>query len=141
MTQKYNLQDNTRKSPALQDSPLDTPFGYLGSLYQRYIRNQKKITALVITGALTMSLVTGCSKSTDSSTSGSAATATTSDASTAEGSVSTINFTKSEMFTDRDSDSSYDEASASTITFSKSGASSSSDSVTIQSITPTAISN
>lgn len=131
MTQKYNLQDNTRKNPALQDSPLDTPFGYLGSLYQRYIRNQKKITALVITGALTMSLVTGCSKSTDSSTSGSAATATTSDASTAEGSVSTINFTKSEMFTDRDSDPSYDEASASTITFSESDVSSSSDSVTI----------
>lgn len=131
MTQKYNLQDNTRKNPALQDSPLDTPFGYLGSLYQRYIKNQKKITALVITGALTMSLVTGCSKSTDSSTSGSAATATTSDASTAEGSVSTINFTKSEMFTDRDSDPSYDETSASTITFSESDVSSSSDSVTI----------
>lgn len=115
------------------NAPLDTSFGYLGSLYQRYIRNQKKITALVITGALTMSLVTGCSKATtDSSASGSSTTATTSDAdSTSDGSVSTVSFTKSDMFTDRDSDPSYDEKSASTITFSESGVSSSSDSVTI----------
>ncbi len=115
------------------NAPLDTPFGYLGSLYQRYIRNQKKITALVITGALTMSLVTGCSKATtDSSTSGSSTTATTSDAdNSSDGSVSTVSFTKSDMFTDRDSDPSYDEKSASTITFSESGVSSSSDSVTI----------
>lgn len=125
MTQQ-NKKTNT-------NAPLDTSFGYLGSLYQRYIRNQKKITALVITGALTMSLVTGCSKAaTDSSTSGSTATATTSDAdSTSDGSVSTVSFTKSDMFTDRDSDPSYDEKSASTITFSESGVSSSSDSVTI----------
>lgn len=115
------------------NAPLNTPFGYLGNLYQRYIRNQKKITALVITGALTMSLVTGCSKATTgSSTSGSTATATTSDADdSSDGSVSTVSFTKSDMFTDRDSDPSYDEKSASTITFSESGVSSSSDSVTI----------
>ena len=115
------------------NAPFDTSFGYLGSLYQCYIRNQKKITALVITGALTMSLATGCSKATtDSSASGSSATATTSDAdATSNGSVSTISFTKSDMFTDRDSDPSYDEEAATTITFSESGTSSSSDSVTI----------
>lgn len=115
------------------NAPLDTSFGYLGSLYQCYIRNQKKITALVITGALTMSLATGCSKATtDSSASDSPATATTSDAdATSNGSVSTVSFTKSDMFTDRDSDPSYDEEAATTITFSESGASSSSDSVTI----------
>ena len=115
------------------NTPLDTSFGYLGSLYQRYIRNQKKITALVITGALTMSFATGCSKATtDSSASGSSATATTSDAdATSNGSVSTVSFTKSDMFTDRDSDPSYDEEAVTTITFSESGVSSSSDSVTI----------
>mgnify|MGYP004463060713 CR=1 FL=1 len=115
------------------NTPFDTSFGYLGSLYQRYIRNQKKITALVITGALTMSLATGCSKATtDSSASGSSATATTSDAdATSNGSVSTISFTKSDMFTDRDSDPSYNEEAATTITFSKPDTSSSSDSVTI----------
>ncbi len=115
------------------NAPLDTSFGYLGSLYQCYIRNQKKITALVITGALTMSFATGCSKATtDSSASDSPATATTSDAdATSNGSVSTVSFTKSDMFTDRDSDPSYDEEAATTITFSESGTSSSSDSVTI----------
>ena len=115
------------------NTPLDTSFGYLGSLYQRYIRNQKKITALVITGALTMSFATGCSKATtDSSASGSSATATTSDAdATSNGSVSTVSFTKSDMFTDRDSDPSYNEEAATTITFSKPDTSSSSDSVTI----------
>lgn len=115
------------------NAPFDTSFGYLGSLYQRYIRNQKKITALVITGALTMSFATGCNKATtDSSTSDSPTTATTSDANaTSNGSVSTVSFTKSDMFTDRDSNPSYDEKAASTITFSESGVSSSSDSVTI----------
>ena len=115
------------------NTPFDTSFGYLGSLYQCYIRNQKKITALVITGALTMSFATGCSKATtDSSASDSPATATTSDAdATSNGSVSTISFTKSDMFTDRDSDPSYNEEAATTITFSKPGTSSSSDSVTI----------
>lgn len=126
-------QNKTFDKKSNTNAPFDTSFGYLGSLYQRYIRNQKKITALVITGALTMSLVTGCSKTaTDSSTSGSAATATTSDAdSTSDGSVSTVSFTKSDMFTDRDSDPSYDEKFASTITFSESSVNSSSDSVTI----------
>lgn len=116
------------------NAPFDTSFGYLGSLYQRYIRNQKKITALVITGALTMSFATGCNKATtDSSTSDSPTTATTSDANaTSNGSVSTVSFTKSDMFTDRDSNPSYDEKAASTITFSESGVSSSSDSVTIR---------
>lgn len=115
------------------NAPLDTSFGYLGSLYQCYIRNQKKITALVITGALTMSFATGCSKATtDSSASDSPTTATTSDAdATSNGSVSTVSFTKSDMFTDRDSDPSYDEEAATTITFSEPGVSSSSDSVTI----------
>ena len=115
------------------NAPFDTSFGYLGSLYQRYIRNQKKITALVITGALTMSFATGCNKATtDSSTSDSPTTATTSDANaTSNGSVSTVSFTKSDMFTDRDSNPSYDEKAASTITFSESGVSRSSDSVTI----------
>lgn len=115
------------------NAPFDTSFGYLGSLYQRYVRNQKKITALVITGALTMSFATGCNKATtDSSTSDSPTTATTSDANaTSNGSVSTVSFTKSDMFTDRDSNPSYDEKAASTITFSESGVSSSSDSVTI----------
>ena len=129
MAQKHKTFDKESNTTA----PFDTSFGYLGSLYQRYIRNQKKITALVITGALTMSLATGCSKvATDSSASGSSATATTSDAdATSNGSVSTVSFTKSDMFTDRDSDPSYDEKSASTITFSESGVNSSSDSVTI----------
>ena len=79
------------------NAPFDTSFGYLGSLYQRYIRNQKKITTLVITGALTMSLATGCNKATtDSSTSDSPTIATTSDANaTSNGSVSTVSFTKS----------------------------------------------
>ena len=80
-----------------------------------------------------MSFATGCNKATtDSSTSDSPTTATTSDANaTSNGSVSTVSFTKSDMFTDRDSDPSYDEKAASTITFSESGVSSSSDSVTI----------
>lgn len=125
--------NKTFDKKANTNAPLDTSFGYLGSLYQCYIRNQKKITALVITGALTMSLATGCSKATtDSSTSGSSATATTSDAdASSDGSVSTVSFTKSDMFTDRDSDPSYDEKAASTITFFESGISSSSNSVTI----------
>lgn len=122
-----------KNKKANTNAPFDTSFGYLGSLYQRYIRNQKKITALVITGALTMSLATGCSKTTtDSSASDSSATATTSDAeNSSDGSVSTVSFTKSDMFTDRDSDPSYDEESATTITFSESGVNSSSDSVAI----------
>lgn len=129
MAQKHKTFDKESNTTA----PFDTSFGYLGSLYQRYIRNQKKITALVITGALTMSLATGCSKvATDSSASGSSATATTSDAENSSGSsVSTVSFTKSDMFTGRDSDPAYDEKSASTITFSESGVNSSSDSVTI----------